>query len=290
MVTYSGWFTQLTDSIIQINSIKIYQDLSSSIIEKLDNNLSSIQIINWMRNQTLEAFSAQYNKSLQSGVINNAIRRWNEFIITSLFCEIALNINKKTQSCMVIVPLQNSELQTEKLSESSSRFWGLFRNNGLIPEQTPTKIETCKNQVFIPNPDYIICVLKNKEDYISIQPILEQQAREPNSSTLYDFLKGKLQLEEFKAAVSLKTSNRPDRRYQPLFEAATLKAMGYALQHNWQYYIVASVLSPTDSTIFSTAIAPHSIALEQNVKLIDDICQVTSKEDLVRLLEAALKP
>jgi len=54
------------------------------------------------------------------------------------------------------------------------------------------------------------------------------------SLALYNFLKGKLQLEQVKAAASLKSSNRPDRRYQPLFEAAMIKAMGYVLHQNWQ--------------------------------------------------------
>ena len=48
-----------------------------------------------------------------------------------------------------------------------------------------------------------------------------------------------------------------------------IKAMGYVLHQNWQYYMVASELTSADRTIFTTAVAPHGIALEQNFKLVD---------------------
>ncbi len=48
-----------------------------------------------------------------------------------------------------------------------------------------------------------------------------------------------------------------------------IKAMGYVLHQNWQYYMVASELTPADRTIFTTAVAPQSIALEQNFKFVD---------------------
>jgi hypothetical protein len=43
--------------------------------------------------------------------------------------------------------------------------------------------------------------------------LLKQQVKNPESLDLYNFFKGKLQLEQVKAAASLKISNRSDRRY-----------------------------------------------------------------------------
>ncbi|MEQ8466791.1 Cfr10I/Bse634I family restriction endonuclease [Coleofasciculus sp. E1-EBD-02] len=88
---------------------------------------------------------------------------------------------------------------------------------------------------------------------------------------------------------ALKTSNRPDRRYQPLFEAAMIKAMRYILQQNWKYYMVASELSDADQTIFSTAIAPHGIAIEQDSRLVDGTYLYNYKLDLVPLVESAIQ-
>jgi hypothetical protein len=67
-----------------------------------------------------------------------------------------------------------------------------------------------------------------------------------------------------------------------------IKVMGYVLHQNWQYYMVASELTSADRTIFTTAVAPHSIALEQNFKLVDCTYLYARKTDLIPLVEAAI--
>ena len=67
-----------------------------------------------------------------------------------------------------------------------------------------------------------------------------------------------------------------------------IKAMGYVLHQNWQYYMVASELTSADRTIFTTAVAPQSIALEQNFKLVDGTYLYARKTDLIHLVESAL--
>ncbi len=102
-------------------------------------------------------------------------------------------------------------------------------------------------------------------------------------------MKGKLYIKEVRAAASLKTSNRPDCRYQPLFEAAMIKSMDYVLKQSWRYYMVASDLSSADKTVFNTAIAPHGVALQQNFKLVDGTYLYSKKKDLIPLIEAAIR-
>lgn len=68
-----------------------------------------------------------------------------------------------------------------------------------------------------------------------------------------------------------------------------IKAMGYVLQQSWKYYMVTSELSPADSVIFTTAIAPHGVAMQQNFKLVDGTYPYTRKEDLVPLIQAAIQ-
>ncbi|WP_322744390.1 MULTISPECIES: Cfr10I/Bse634I family restriction endonuclease [unclassified Coleofasciculus] len=185
--------------------------------------------------------------------------------------------------------LLNSQIQKEAQEEVSSKFLTLFSSDQFNDGRDLSKIAPFKNKIFLPSPDYIITVINNRETSVLIQSLLEEQARKPDSLSIYNLLKGKLKVEEVKAVVSLKTSNRPDRRYQPLFEAAMIKAMRYVLHQNWQYYMVASELSSADRTIFSTAVAPHGIAIEQDSQLVDGTYLYNRKLDLVPLVESALE-
>jgi hypothetical protein len=74
-----------------------------------------------------------------------------------------------------------------------------------------------------------------------------------------------------------------------LFEAAMIKAMGYILTQSWGYYMVASELTSADRTIFSTAIAPHGIVMEENLKLVDGTYLYNRKQDLIPLVEDTLR-
>lgn len=289
MVDYTEWFTKGNKGKIQINSIAIYRDLSSEVVKQLDNNLSVSEIISWIKRQTIQAFEAKYSKTPTDGALNNSLGRWNELIATSLFSEIALDINQSHAQRTVIFSIPSSQVQKEGAREVSSKFLSLFTNEEFNFGNSLSKITPFKNKIFLPSPDYIIAVIENLELSDYIQFLLEQQTREPDSLVIFNFLKGKLKAEEVKVAISLKTSNRPDRRYQPLFEAAMIKSMSYLLQQNWQYYMVVSELTPADSTIFSTAVAPHSIVLEQNSKLVDGTYLYNRKEDLVPLVETAIQ-
>jgi hypothetical protein len=289
MVSDIQWFTETIHGKVRINTIAIYRSLSSEIVIKLDNNLSVSEILRWITNETIKAFTAKYLQTPQVGALNNATGRWNELIATSLLSEIVFDINQDTEACIAVFSLPNSRVQIEGADEASSKFLNLFSNNEFATEYALAKIKPFKDNIFLPSPDYIIAVLENKENSAFVQPLLEQQARDPDSLAMYNLFKGKLRIEEVKAAISLKTSNRPDRRYQPLFEAAMIKAMGHLLQQSWQYYMVASELTSADRTIFSTGIAPHGVALEQNFKLVDGTYPYTRKADLVPLVAAAIK-
>jgi len=280
------WFSKKATNRIQINSIIIYNDLSPELLKKLGNNLPVPEIVNWIKDTTKEAFKKKYNKIPEVGSLNNAIGRWNEFIATTLLSEIVFDLNQKNKKCIAVFSLPNSQLDSQSGDEISSKFLSLFSNENI----NKSKISLFKEQILLPSSDYIIAEMINKDKFELIQQLLKQQAKNPDIPDLYKFFfQEKLQLEEVKATVSLKTSNRSDRRYQPLFEAAIIKAIGYTLQQNWRYYMVASILTSADETIFSKAIAPHGIALGQNFKLVDGTYLYNKKEDLVSLIESAIK-
>lgn len=280
MTNYREWFTES-----QINSKLIYQDLSTEISHQLEHNLSISEILNWITKKTRQEFAKQYNKLPEVGAINNCKGRWNEFLATTLLSEITFNINQQNNACLAIFSLHNSRLNKNDSSEAASKFLSLFINNNMAYSGSLSKIAVWQNQIFLPSPDYIIVSFDNHNDYDYIQNMLLQQAKNPENLLLYEFFKGKLKPENIKATVSLKTSNRPDRRYQPLFEAAMIKAMAYLLKQNWEYYMVVNEFSNTDTIIFSQAIAPHAIALEQNLKLVDGNFLYRTKADLMPLMQ-----
>jgi hypothetical protein len=284
------WFTETASGKFRINSKAIYKHLSGEIVNKLDENLSVSEILEWMRNETSKAFLQKYSQNPQVGALNKATGEWNELIATSLLSEIVLKINQENGVCIAVFSLPNSRPQLEGVDELYSTFLNLFDKN-LFNKKTSllNKIQPFKNNIFMPSPDYIIAVIEDEKKSKIVNLLLEQQARDPNTLELFNLLKGKLGIKEVKAAISLKTSNRPDRRYQPLFEAAMVKAMGYVLQQNWQYFMVVSELTTADINIFRTAISPHGVALEKNVKLVDETYLYSRKADLLPLVETAIK-
>ncbi|MEQ8970583.1 MAG: Cfr10I/Bse634I family restriction endonuclease [Coleofasciculus sp. C1-SOL-03] len=288
MVNYSEWFTSNQKGKIQINSIAIYRDLSPEVVKQLDNNLSVSEIIDWIRQRTIQAFKSQYSRRPTDGALNNSVGRWNEFIATTLFSEIALDISQNNKICVTIFSLPNSKIANEDTEKAYSKFLTLFNPEEWRGGKKLSTIAPFKHKIFLPSPDYIIAVINDRQISVVVRSLLEKQIRQPDSLEIYSFLQGKLNVEEVKAVISLKTSNRPDRRYQPLFEAAMIKAMIYVLQQNWKYYMVASELTSADRTIFSTAIAPHGIAIEQDYQLVDGTYLYNRKLDLVSLVESAI--
>jgi hypothetical protein len=228
MLNNTVWFTEISNGKFRINSRAIYRNLSSEIVTKLAQNLSVSEILDWIKNETIKAFREKYSQNPQVGALNKAIGGWNELIATSLLSEIIFDINQETGVCIAAFFMPNSKLQIKGIDEAYSNFLNLFTKESFFNiNNALAKIKPFKDKIFMPSPDYIIVVIENQVFAPIINSLLQQQTIDPDSLALYNFVKGKLHIEEVKAAVSLKTSNRPDRRYQPLFEAAMIKAIGY---------------------------------------------------------------
>lgn len=283
-------FTKTSKGKFRINSRAIYKNLSQEIVARLSDNFSVSEILDWLKNETIQAFKIKFSQNPEVGALNKAIGGWNELIATSLLSEILFEINQENRLCIVAFSLPNSKFQLEGIDEVYSNFLNLFAKDDLAEHnQKWSNIKPFKDKIFMPSPDYIIVLLKSPNNFELIQSLLHQQAIDPDSLALYNFFKGKLHIEEVKAAVSLKTSNRPDRRYQPLFEAAMIKSIAHVLQQNWKYYMVVSELTPADRTIFNKAIAPHGVAMQKDYKLVDATYTYTRKADLLPLVQAAIK-
>lgn len=288
-MTYSsGWFTPNTDG-YKVNSKVIYTELYPDIVDQIDRNLPVGQIITWIRQKTRESFVSNVGKEPTTGSLNNACGRWNEFIATSFLCELAIELYQQERKCVVIFSVENSTIVTGNTDEISARFLRLFDPSEFSPGNPLALIQNIRQRIFFPSPDYLIALIEEDDELINgIQSLMGNQARNPSSLGLYQLLRGRLKSQELKAVVSLKTSNRPDRRYQPSFEAAMIKAISYAAKQHWRYYMVASELSAADRVLFETAISPHSVAAGGSDKLVDGVYFYQRKADLQGLLVAAL--
>ena len=105
--------------------------------------------------------------------------------------------------------------------------------------------------------------------------------------TEFDNLGGLHRINDYKAVVSVKTQYRPDRRYQPLFEADLVKQLADVAGQNWKYYMVASKETSADTHLFDRIVTPYSY--ENHYNLVDGSFLFLRKADLIPLVEDALK-
>lgn len=295
----------------KINSRDVYETLYSQVKEKINQNTSVLDILRWIEEEVKTAYKeTNKNRSeiaLTQGAVNNCRGRWNEFLITSFLAQIAIDLHSSRQLCFVAFRLpssgqtnkiaKKSELQKDVMtqetvsSEAASKFLALFQKEEFQENQGLHHINQFKDKIFFSSPDYILSVLDDKGLFNQIQPFLNQQANEAKSlgTEIYKLLQGQLKAKEVKAVLSVKISNRPDRRYQALYETAMIKAIGYACNQIWKYYMItAEQASPSDLKIFTQGIAPHGIALNEDLRSVDQVYSCSNKQDLLKLVENAL--
>ncbi|KAM3102777.1 Cfr10I/Bse634I family restriction endonuclease [Phormidesmis sp. 146-12] len=290
MNNYSDWFVDRKNSkgevVGQIKKLKIYEALSSEIVKRIEGDLPANEILNWIKEQTRQAHRERYSLSLEVGALNNVVGDWNEYMVTTAFSEIAIDINaSKRESIVVIFPLPNSQISPVGSSQVSSKFLNLFRKSEFAIGGALHGIDEYKDRIFFSSPDYIIAVL-HRDCSQEVQTLLENQARQPSNAEAYQYLRETLKVSELKAAISVKTEYRPDRRYQPLFEADLVKQLGCVARQTWKYYMVASKVTSSDTSLFERITTPH--AHNNDYKLVDGAFLFLRKADLIPLVEEAL--
>ncbi|MBW4623552.1 MAG: Cfr10I/Bse634I family restriction endonuclease [Cyanosarcina radialis HA8281-LM2] len=290
MSSYSTWFEDRRspkgEVVGRIKKQIIYESLSSEIVQKIEANLPANQIIDWIKEQTRNAHYERYSLPLEVGALNNVAGDWNEFMVTTAFSEIAVDINDGSRQLIVtIFPLPNTQISSIGSNQISSRFLSLFKPSAFNAGGELHAIDDYKDKIFFSSPDYIIAVLRR--DCLDLfQNLLINQARRPSDDAIYRYLEKTLNASELKAAVSVKTEYRPDRRYQPLFEADLVKQLGRATKQNWKFYMVSSKETSADTSLFDRITTPD--AHEHNYKLVDGSFVFLRKADLIPLVENAI--
>lgn len=286
MVNSVNWFVK-TKKGYGIESKLIYKDLYPYITQKISQGLSSNHIVSWIKQEAKNAFKSRFKKEPKDGSLNNCIGRWNEYLATLYLSEIAQEIYQKDGRLVAIFSIPNTSIDRNKVS---SKFLSLFDLSEFSPGGSLHAIGDIQRGIIFPSPDFIV-VLLNENSYLinEVQNLIQQQAQDPGKLGVYRLLRGKLKANEIKAVLSLKTSNRPDRRYQPSFEAAMIKAVKEAANLHWKYFMVASELTPADQNLFEFAISPSSIVSGEKTRLIDGVCIYQAKKDLFNLIKDALQ-
>lgn len=282
-----SWFSKNNEK-QQINSTIIYKDLLPQINQKISQDVPVDQIVEWIRNEVKAAYFKEFGENPKTGALNNSTGRWNEFIAIGSLRKIAIEINRNNQECIAIFPIENSKVESKRKEQMSSVFLNLFDKSEFSRSHDLEAISKIKHRIFFPSPDFIVAQISDSKLASDIKELLGKQSQDPENRDIYQLVKGKLKASEVKAVISLKTSNRPDRRYQPSFEAAIIKAIGHVTQQDWKYFMVVSDLTPADKKLFKEAVSPHGIALKLDTKLVDALFLYKNKKDLASVIQAAL--
>jgi Cfr10I/Bse634I restriction endonuclease len=271
-----SWFTEIRAGKYQINSIQIYSALRHEIAVKIHEDVPISEIIQWISDETKSQFLKSFQSKPETGALNNSIGRWNEFITTSLLCDLSIRMYDE-QKIFAVFSLPNSTVKLDNPPE----FLKLFTEDALL------RLSHYSSQIFFPSPDYVVATLDDSSIAEQVRNLMTIQIENPESLEIFNFLKGKLEFEHVKSVISLKTSNRSDRRYQPSFEAAMIKSIGYFSNTKWKYYMVTGELRPADRILFENVLSPHSIALGTHENLVDGVFVYKRKSDLINLLKFA---
>ncbi|QCS48281.1 hypothetical protein FEK30_01870 [Picosynechococcus sp. PCC 11901] len=250
------WFTKSGG----IQGKEVYKDLAEKIIQLLDQESNIIDVINWMKQEVCEKYKKNSSKKLTDGALNNCSGAWNEYIAASYLTHFCLKFNESSKDKIIVI----TNLPPTRIKNGeTATFLKLFQSEEFEAGKPLSMLNDIRNRIFFPSPDLVVLSV-NEHFYTSfdIDSLLKKQEKAPYESSLYKKIEGTIQSSNVRSIASLKTSYRPDRRYQPLFETAMLKAITYGLEQNWRYYMIASKVSKSDEILFENLISPHGIVLK----------------------------
>lgn len=191
-------FTKLTKKgNVAINSVELF----SNWIDKIEKHHKILDVLNGLSYVASNSAENNHKKRPHTGSLNNCMGRWFELIFFKEFNDLLKNHTLAKGDLPEIFKLPSAN--------KNHKFYDLF----VLPERH----ELFEIKPSTSNPDFII--LKNISQQIF-----------PKGSSLMDKYKyngyfGKLHMTDIDTIISIKTSARPDRRYQQVYEANLIKAL-----------------------------------------------------------------
>lgn len=251
--------------------IAIYPTLSKNV---RINEISSI-----IKSQVISEAEAQFKKKPTLGSLNNCGGRWNELAFLLSAHE---SILKETQD-LYLVKMGN---------ETGIKFWEIYKGAARQKiHKLLLELEAKGMSLRCSTPDFVVInkiVLERRIPEVSISQISPQQIA--SILELYKNLKDKCEPSDVKSFISLKLSNRPDRRYQILYEANITKYIdkhicGSARQLRFD---IIGESKEQDTDVFNapeiftlpSELSSTDLELDFTEKAIDSNVSITTIEDL----------
>lgn len=191
-------FTKLTGKgEVAILSVELF----ASWIDKIEKSHKILDVLNGLSYVATKSAENNLKKKPHTGSLNNCMGRWFELIFFKEFSDLLKSHNLAKSDITEILKLPSAN--------NNHKFYDLF--------VAPERHELFKINPSTSNPDFII--LKNLP-----QPIYPKGLSLIERYKYYGYF-GKLQMSGIDTIISIKTSARPDRRYQQVYEANLIKAL-----------------------------------------------------------------
>jgi len=191
-------FTKLTKKgNVAINSVELFVNW----IDKIEKHHKILDVLNGLSYVASNSAENNHKKRPHTGSLNNCMGRWFELIFFKEFNDLLKN--------HALAKGDISEILKLPSANKNHKFCDLFVAH--------ERHELFKIKPSTSNPDFII--LKN-----SSQPIYPKGLSLMEKYRYYGYF-GKLQMNDIDTIISIKTSARPDRRYQQVYEANLIKAI-----------------------------------------------------------------
>jgi Cfr10I/Bse634I restriction endonuclease len=191
----------------------------------------------------------KYGSKVTQGSLNNCRGTWNEL---AFIMEAHRSILRATTD-LYIVKMGN---------ENSIKLWEIYDPASRERyEQLLAQLKQREQPIFVrcSTPDFVV-IYRDIIANFSKSEILESQA--PSVSIineLYKEIKNKCSPDRVKGFISLKASNRPDRRYQIVWEANITKLVGSYIHQPSQklrYDVISEESNSSDKEVFCNPLMP----------------------------------
>ena len=273
-MTNCEYISRNSKGVIQVYADLAFVDIYPTLPSYTPINVVSKEI---KKRVIYESENKYHGEKPSLGSMNNCSGRWNElaFLIPA-----HLSILEKKDT-IYIVKLGN---------EKSIKFWEVYTQESRSAFSQLLNNLSLKNiYIRCSTPDFVVInkeVISNQLPQINSTEISSQKIA--LLLKLFEYLKNKCQPSDVKSFISIKTSNRPDRRYQILYEAMITKYASRYI-HQVAYPLRFDVIGESNKEDTDVLSAPDLLSLPHafsntditNVKqLIDSDERIANKEDL----------
>ena len=170
-----------------------------------------------------------FKKECSMGAINNCLGRWFELVFFKEIMQALDDYNKGVEDKFEICKLPSASKE--------KKFINLF-----IEEQR-SQLKTLNPSTS--NPDFILLNGLTQDIYPPDLTIIEKYQ--------YNDYYGTLNMSNLFSVISIKTSARPDRRYQQVYEANLIKALFKRFDFKTRFFVITLYENEANNSVYASA-------------------------------------